>query len=150
MSKWDGVILTLLLILGDITLLPFCIENLMLSALGKVFCRHRKYFPYFSHGDNLHEMSNSFFWEKWQQAIMICQKTWPPGGGSYFPYISIEKTLKFFLSETTGQFSVTWQECCFGTLFQDCSSHHDMSKNMPARGHGLFSLYIYNENFKMF
>ena len=30
----------------------------------------------------------------------------------------------------------------------DCSSHLDSSKNMAARGRGLFSLYIYVENFK--
>ena len=34
------------------------------------------------------------------------------------------------------------------TLYQDCSSHSDSSKNMAARGRGLFSLYIYIENFK--
>ena len=33
-------------------------------------------------------------------------------------------------------------------LYQDCSSHMDSSKNMAARGRGLFSLYIYIENFK--
>ena len=33
-------------------------------------------------------------------------------------------------------------------LYQDCSSHLDSSKNMAARGCGLFSLYIYIENFK--
>ena len=33
-------------------------------------------------------------------------------------------------------------------LHQDCSSHLDSSKNMAARGRGLFSLYIYIENFK--
>ena len=33
-------------------------------------------------------------------------------------------------------------------LHQDCSSHLDSSKNMAARGRGLFSLYIYVENFK--
>ena len=33
-------------------------------------------------------------------------------------------------------------------LLQDCSSHLDLSKNMAARGRGLFSLYIYIENFK--
>ena len=33
-------------------------------------------------------------------------------------------------------------------LYQDCSSHLDSSKNMAARGWGLFSLYIYIENFK--
>ena len=34
------------------------------------------------------------------------------------------------------------------TLYQDCSSHHDSSKNMAARGRGLFSLFVYIENFK--
>ena len=29
------------------------------------------------------------------------------------------------------------------TLYQDCSSRHDLSKNMAARGRGLFSLYTY-------
>ena len=33
-------------------------------------------------------------------------------------------------------------------LYQDCSSHLDSSKNMAARGPGLFSLYIYIKNFK--
>ena len=33
-------------------------------------------------------------------------------------------------------------------LYQDCSSHLDSWKNMAARGRGLFSLYIYIENFK--
>ena len=33
-------------------------------------------------------------------------------------------------------------------LLQDCSRHLDSSKNMAARGRGLFSLYIYIENFK--
>ena len=33
-------------------------------------------------------------------------------------------------------------------VYQDCSSHLDSSKNTAARGRGLFSLYIYIENFK--
>ena len=33
-------------------------------------------------------------------------------------------------------------------LYQECSSHLDLSKNMAARGRGLFSLYICIENFK--
>ena len=33
------------------------------------------------------------------------------------------------------------------TLYQDCSSRYDLSKNMAARGWGLFSLYNYIENF---
>ena len=34
-------------------------------------------------------------------------------------------------------------------LYQDCSSHLDLSKNMAARGRGLFSIYICIENFKI-
>ena len=33
-------------------------------------------------------------------------------------------------------------------LYQECSSHLDLSKNIATRGQGLFSLYIYIENFK--
>ena len=33
-------------------------------------------------------------------------------------------------------------------LYQDCSSHLDSSKNMAARGRGLFSLNIYIEKYK--
>ena len=33
-------------------------------------------------------------------------------------------------------------------LYQDCLRHLDLSKNMAARGRGLFSLYIYIEKFK--
>ena len=33
-------------------------------------------------------------------------------------------------------------------LYQDCSSYLNLSKNMAARGRGLFSLCIYIENFK--
>ena len=33
-------------------------------------------------------------------------------------------------------------------VYQDCSSHLDSSKNIAACGRGLFSLYIYVENFK--
>ena len=35
-------------------------------------------------------------------------------------------------------------------LYQDYSSHLDSSKNMAARGRGLFSLYIFMENLKNF
>ena len=33
-------------------------------------------------------------------------------------------------------------------FYQDCPSYLDLSKNMAARGRGLFSLYIHIENFK--
>ena len=73
------------------------------------------------------------------------------GVGAYFPYISIYKTLKIFFSETNGPISIQLGRNVFFffvTLYKDCSKRHDSSKNMAARGRGLFSLYIYIENFK--
>ena len=71
------------------------------------------------------------------------------GGGAYFPYISLWKTLKIFLSETTGPISVWFcRNVPLVILLQDCSSRHDSLKNMAARGRGWFSQYIYIENFK--
>ena len=71
------------------------------------------------------------------------------GGRAYFPYISIYKTLKIFFSETNGPISIQLgRNVSLVTLYKDCSSRHDSSKNIAARGRGLFSLYIYIENFK--
>ena len=55
---------------------------------------------------NFAEMFHWWSSTKIVQAILIRQKTWPPGDGAYFPYISILKTLKIFLSETTGPISI--------------------------------------------
>ena len=53
------------------------------------------------------------------------------------------------MSETTGPISIKFcRNVPLVILYQDCSSHLDSSKNMAARGRGLFSLYIYIENFK--
>ena len=54
-----------------------------------------------------------------------------------------------FSSETTGPISIKFcRNVPLVILYQDCSSHLDSSKNMAARGRGLFSLYIYIEKFK--
>ena len=72
------------------------------------------------------------------QAVMIHQETGPPGGGAYFLY---RKTLKVFFSETTGPISLQLgKNVSLVTLYQDCSSNHDLSNNMAASGWGLFSL----------
>ena len=61
----------------------------------------------------------------------------------------LTKTQKIFSSETTGPISIKFcRNVPLVILYQDCSSHLDSSKNMAARGQGLFSLYIYIENFK--
>ena len=69
-------------------------------------------------------------------------------GRANFPYISIYKTLKIFFSETNGPISKQLgRNVSLVTLYKDCSGSHDSSKNMAARGWGLFTLYIYIENF---
>ena len=71
------------------------------------------------------------------------------GAGAYFPYISIYKILKILFLETNGRISIQLgRNVSLVTLYKECSSRHDSSKNMAARGRGLFSLYICIENFK--
>ena len=61
----------------------------------------------------------------------------------------LTKNSKIFSSETTGPISIKFcRKVPLVILYQACSSHLDSSKNMAARGRGLFSLYIYIENFK--
>ena len=71
-------------------------------------------------------------------------------GWSLFSLIYLYRKLeKVFLSETTGPISIyLGRNVSLVILLQDCSSHLDSSKNMAARGRGLFSLYNCLENFK--
>ena len=70
------------------------------------------------------------------------------GGGAYFSlYIYIGKFKNLHVRNHKTDFYITWQKCSLVILYQDCSSRHDLSKNMAARGRGLFSLCIYIENF---
>ena len=67
-------------------------------------------------------------------------------GGAYFPYISLWKTLKIFLSETTGPISIWFcRNVPLVILLQDCSSRHDSLKTWPLWG-GVNFPHI--ENFK--
>ena len=70
------------------------------------------------------------------------------GWGLFSLYIYI-KNFKNLLVRTTGLISILFcRNVPVVILYQDCSSHLDLSKNMAARGRGLFSLCIYIENFK--
>ena len=61
----------------------------------------------------------------------------------------LTKNLKnLFVRNHWTDFNIILQKCSLVILYQDCSSHLDSSKNMAARGRGLFSLYINIENFK--
>ena len=65
------------------------------------------------------------------------------GAGLIFPIYLYRKLEKIFLSETTGLISIyLGRNVSLVTLYQDWSSRQDLSKNMAARGRGLFSLYI--------
>ena len=98
-----------------------------------------------------YNVAEMFLWwssTKIVQAIWIHQKTW---GGFIFPIYLYRKTWKIFLSETTGLISLYFGKIVsLVTLYQDCSSNLDLSKNMAARGWSLFSLHIYIENLKKF
>ena len=83
----------------------------------------------------------------------LCKPSWfikkqgRQGAGLIFPIYLYRKTLKVFFSETTGPISLQLgKNVSLVTLYQDCSSNHDLSKNMAASGWGLFFLYIYIEN----
>ena len=70
------------------------------------------------------------------------------GRGLFSLCIYIENFKNLLVRNHWTYFNVILQKCSFGDPLQDCSSHLDSSKNMAARGRGLFSLYIYIENFK--
>ena len=70
------------------------------------------------------------------------------GRGLFSLYIYIENFKNLLVRNHWTNFNVILQKCDLVILYQDCSSHLDSSKNTAARGRGLFSLYIYIENFK--
>ena len=71
------------------------------------------------------------------------------GQGWFSLYIYIETFKNLFVRNHLTDFNITWQKSSFDDLYQDCSTHHDTSINMVAKG-SLFYLYIYIETLKMF
>ena len=69
-----------------------------------------------------------------------------------FPIYLYRKLEKIFLSETTGPISIyLGRNVSLVTLYQDCSSCHDLSKNMAGRGGAYFpSIYLYKKLEKIF
>ena len=70
------------------------------------------------------------------------------GRGLFLLYIYIENFKNLLVRNHWTHFNIISQKCSLVILNQDCSSHLDSSKNMATRGRGLFSLYIYIENFE--
>ena len=67
------------------------------------------------------------------------KKTWPLGGGAYFPYISkyIENFKNLLVRNRWIEFNVTWQEFCFGDLLLRLRPQ-DTSKTWPSGGGAYF------------
>ena len=94
-------------------------------------------------------LQECFFCSPLPRLFWFIRKCGRQGAGLYFPTYLYTVNFKIFLSETTGPISLLLgRNVPLLTFYQDCSSYHDLSKNMAARGWGLFSLYIYIENFK--
>ena len=69
-----------------------------------------------------------------------------------FPIYLYRKREKLFLSETTGPISIyLGRNVSVVTLYQDCSSRQDLSKNMAGRGGAYFPyIYLYRKLEKIF
>ena len=68
--------------------------------------------------------------------------------GFFLLYIYIKIFKNLHVRKHWTDFYITGKNVSLENLYQDCSSRHDLSKNMAARGRGLFSLYIYIGIFK--
>ena len=69
-------------------------------------------------------------------------------GPLVFPIYLYRKLKNLLVRNHWTDFHILLQKCSFGDPLPRLSSHLDSSKNMAARGRGLFSLYIYIENLK--
>ena len=63
-------------------------------------------------------------------------------------YFLTKKLKNLLVRNHWSDFNIICRNIPLVILYQDCSSPLYSSKNMAARGRGLFSLYIYIENFK--
>ena len=99
-------------------------------------------FPY-----NFAEM---FLWwpsTKIVQAIWIRQKTWPPGGGAYFPYIIyIENFKNLLVRNHQTDFNIILQKCSFGDPLPRLFKPIGFVKNHGRLGAWLiFPIYLYRK-----
>ena len=80
------------------------------------------------------------------RAISISQKTWPPGGGAYFPYISIEKCKNLLLRNHWTDFHIILQKCFFGDPLPRLFKPFGFVKKHGHQRAGLiFPIYLYRK-----
>ena len=95
-----------------------------------------------------------FFWwtsTKIVQAVWIRQKTWPPGGRAYFPYICIyiENFKKSSCQKPMDRFQYNLEGMCLWSPSSKVVQAIMICQKIWLQGGwGLFSLYIYIENLK--
>ena len=70
------------------------------------------------------------------------------GRGLFSPYIYVENFKNLLVRNHWTYFHIILLECCFGDPLPRLFKPFGFVKKMAARGRGLFSLYIYIENFK--
>ena len=92
-----------------------------------------------------------FFWwssTKIVQAVWILQKTWPPGGRAYFPYICIyiENFKNLLIRNQWTNFNITWKECVFGHPLPRLFKPSWFFKKYGRKGVGLiFPIHLYRK-----
>ena len=112
--------------------LYICIENFKNLLVRNHWTDFHILLQKYSFGDPLPRLFKPFGFVK---------KHGRQGAGLIFPIYLYRKLKKIFLSETTRPISIYFcRNVPLVILDQDCSSHLDLSKNMAARGRGLFSL----------
>ena len=81
------------------------------------------------------------------QAIWIRQKTWPPGGGAYFPYIIyIENFKNLLVRNHWTDFNIILQKCSFGDPVARLFKPFGFVKEHGHQGAGLiFPIYLYRK-----
>ena len=78
------------------------------------------------------------------QAIWIRQKTWPPGGGAYFPYIFyIENFKNLLVRNHWTDFNIILHKCSFGDPLPRLFKPFEFVKKHGRQGAGLiFPIYL--------
>ena len=84
------------------------------------------------------------------QAILIRQKTWPPGGGAYFPYtIYIENFKNLLVRNHWTDFNIILQKCSFGDPLPRLFKPFGFVKKHGHQGAGLiFPIYLFRKLWK--